>query len=180
MELLEFLKQKELFTEDECVTIDEAFEREVVSKGTVIQKVSKYSKKLLFIESGLLRTFYVKEGKDITHFFFDENYFIAPINSIYFNKSELYEWETLEKCNVKIIQYEDFMTLGEVVVYAGENPAYPLIRNIIAAKQKNDKRSLSAFEYENYTKVEFDVDNISEKFKKRRIVQKIQKEQTKH
>ncbi|MEM7511567.1 MAG: Crp/Fnr family transcriptional regulator [Bacteroidota bacterium] len=113
MELLEFLKQKELFTEDECVTIDEAFEREVVSKGTVIQKVSKYSKKLLFIESGLLRTFYVKEGKDITHFFFDENYFIAPVNSIYFNKSEIYEWEAIETCIVRVIPFEEFLLLGE-------------------------------------------------------------------
>ncbi|MEM6767915.1 MAG: Crp/Fnr family transcriptional regulator [Bacteroidota bacterium] len=113
MELLEFLEQKELFTKEECVTIDEAFERKVVSKGTVIQKVNRYSKKLLFIESGLLRTFYVKEGKDITHFFFDENYFIAPVNSIYFNKSEIYEWEAIETCIVRVIPFEEFLLLGE-------------------------------------------------------------------
>ncbi|MEL6731968.1 MAG: hypothetical protein AAFY70_15515 [Bacteroidota bacterium] len=113
MELLSFLKSKKHFTDEECVTIDAAFDKIVIPKGTIIQSVNRYSKRLLFIESGLFRIFYNEDGKDITHFFFDENYFIAPINSIYFNKSELYEWETLEKCNVKIIQYEDFMTLGE-------------------------------------------------------------------
>lgn len=113
MDLLTFLKSKELFTEEECITIDAAFDRAIIPKGTVIQKVNRYSKRLLFIESGLIRIFYVDDGKDITHFFFDENYFIAPINSIYFDQSERYEWETLETCSVKIIQYEAFMNLGE-------------------------------------------------------------------
>lgn len=113
MELVSFLANKGLFTEEECMAIDAAFDRAIIPKGTVIQKVNRYSKRLLFIESGLFRIFYVEDGKDITHFFFDENYFIAPINSIYFNKSERYEWETLETCTVKIIQFEDFLKLGE-------------------------------------------------------------------
>ncbi len=68
---------------------------------------------------------------------------------------------------------EDVQTLGEVVVYSGENPAWPIMRKVVINKPLNDKRALSAYEYESYTKVEFDVDNISEKFKKRKVVQKI-------
>ncbi|MEM8892702.1 MAG: cyclic nucleotide-binding domain-containing protein, partial [Bacteroidota bacterium] len=113
MELLTYLKNKRLFTEEECIKIEGAFEAETIPKGAVIQKVNRYSKRMLFIESGLLRVFYEKEGKDITHFFFDENYFIAPINSIYYNKSERYEWEAIEVCSVRVIPYEDFLMLGE-------------------------------------------------------------------
>ena len=113
MELRSFLQSQKLFTEEECELIDEAFEREVIPKGTVIQKVNKYSKRMLFIESGLLRVFYVKDGKDITHFFFDEDYFIAPVKSIYYNQSELYEWEATEACQVRVINYDTFMMLGE-------------------------------------------------------------------
>jgi hypothetical protein len=68
---------------------------------------------------------------------------------------------------------EDIMTLGEVVVYAGENPAFEILRKLVDNKKANDKRTLEAFEYESYTKVEFDVDNISDKFKNRKIVKKI-------
>lgn len=68
---------------------------------------------------------------------------------------------------------EDVQTLGEVVVYSGENPAFPIMRKVIANKDQNDKRALNAYEYESYTKVEFDVDNISDRFRKRKIVQKI-------
>lgn len=83
MELLSYLKHTNHFSEEECITLDAAFDRAIIPKGTVIQKVNRYSKRLLFIESGLLRVFYVDDGKDITHFFFDENYFIAPVNSIF-------------------------------------------------------------------------------------------------
>ncbi|MCI4667476.1 MAG: hypothetical protein MRZ79_04890 [Bacteroidia bacterium] len=113
MDLLSFLKSKNLFTEEECITIDAAFDRAIISKKTVIQRVNRYSQRLLFIESGLLRIYYVEDGKDITHFFFGEDHFVAPINSIYFDKMERYEWESLEECSVKIIQYKDFLKLGE-------------------------------------------------------------------
>jgi len=113
MNLHSFLKQKRLFTEEECTIIEEAFKKETIPKDTVIHIVNKYSRRVLFIESGLLRTYYLKDGKDITHFFFDENYFVAPINSIFYNKSERYVWEALEVCKVKVILYDDFMMLTE-------------------------------------------------------------------
>ena len=68
---------------------------------------------------------------------------------------------------------EDITTLGEIIIYAGENPAFPILRKVVSQKASNDKRTLDAFEYESYTKVEFDVDNISEKFRNRKIVLKI-------
>ncbi len=68
---------------------------------------------------------------------------------------------------------EDVVNLAEVVIYAGENPAFEIVRNVVRNKSKNDKRSLDAYQYESYTKVELDVDNLSEKFKKRKVVQKI-------
>ncbi|MEM9723049.1 MAG: Crp/Fnr family transcriptional regulator [Bacteroidota bacterium] len=113
MELYSFLENKGLFNEEECRIIDSAFEQEIIPKGGAILKVNRYSKKMLFIESGLLRIFYVKEGKDITHFFFDENYFLVPANSILSRKPERYEWESIEPCVIKVIPYEDFMILGE-------------------------------------------------------------------
>lgn len=68
---------------------------------------------------------------------------------------------------------EDVQTLGEVVVYAGENPAWPIMRKVVDNKKRNDKRSLEAFEYEAYTKVEFDVDNISDFLQNWKLVKKV-------
>ncbi len=61
---------------------------------------------------------------------------------------------------------EDLVNLKEVVFYGGENPAYEVMRNVIKNKKQNDKRQLEAYEYESYTKIEIDIDNLSERFKK--------------
>ena len=61
--------------------------------------------------------------------------------------------------------FEDVVSLNEVVFYAGENPAFEIMRRVIANKKNNDKRELEAYEYESYVKTEIDIDNLSEKFK---------------
>ena len=67
------------------------------------------------------------------------------------------------------------VSLNEVAVYSGENPAWALMRQVVRHKDKNDKRALSFYEYESYNKIEVDVDNLSEKFRKRKAIQKIQR-----
>lgn len=61
----------------------------------------------------------------------------------------------------------------EIVYGEYENPAWEVLRNVVKNKSRNDQRSLDAYEYESYSKIELDVDNISEKFKKKKIVSKI-------
>lgn len=68
---------------------------------------------------------------------------------------------------------EDITRLQELVVKAGENPAFEILRNVVKNKVQNDKRKLSAYECDTYTKIEIDVDNISEKFRQKKIIQKI-------
>ncbi len=82
----------------------------------------------------------------------------------------------VERGKTQVINFqlsEAVTNLQEIVIDAGENPAYPILRNVVRNKEKNDKRRLSAFEYDTYTKIEVDVDNISEKFKKKKLIRKI-------
>jgi hypothetical protein len=68
---------------------------------------------------------------------------------------------------------EEATSLQELVFVAGENPAYEILRNVVRNKNENDKRQLTAYEYETYTKIEIDVDNISEKLRQKRVMKKI-------
>jgi hypothetical protein len=68
---------------------------------------------------------------------------------------------------------EDATSLQEVVINAGENPAYAILREVVRNKSKNDKRKLTAYEYDTYTKIEIDVDNISDKFRQKKVMKKI-------
>ncbi len=68
---------------------------------------------------------------------------------------------------------EEVTALQEVVFEAGENPAYEVLRQVVRNKATNDKRKLSAYEYDTYTKIEIDVDNMSDRFRQRKVIQKI-------
>lgn len=59
--------------------------------------------------------------------------------------------------------------LPEVSVKAGENPADIIMREVRQHKDKNDRTSVNAYQYESYNKIEFDVNNITEKFKKQKV-----------
>jgi hypothetical protein len=65
--------------------------------------------------------------------------------------------------------------LETVVVTSGkwENPAWAILRNVVDNKNENDLRKLDSYQYESYTKVEFDIDNITDKFKEKKVIKKI-------
>lgn len=60
---------------------------------------------------------------------------------------------------------------AEVVIRPddGPNPAIALMKKVLRNKKINNREKLDAYEYEAYNKVEFDLNNITEKFQDRRI-----------
>lgn len=52
----------------------------------------------------------------------------------------------------------------------GPNPAIALVKKVLRNKKINNREKLDAYEYEAYNKVEFDLNNITEKFQKRKIL----------
>jgi hypothetical protein len=58
--------------------------------------------------------------------------------------------------------------LQEVVIRPGENPAHKYIRRVIANKYRNNRERLSAYAYEAYNKIEFDINNIPKDLKNKK------------
>lgn len=64
--------------------------------------------------------------------------------------------------------------LQEVVfVASAEDPAMPIWRNIIRFKDVNNREKLESYQYEVYNKIEFDLNNISEKFINKKLLKPI-------
>ena len=78
-----------------------------------------------------------------------------------------------EKHNVSIQLESELVNLDEVIVMSGENPAWEIIRNAVKNKKLHDKRKLKAYEYNNYSRIEIDVENISTKLSNRKLVKDI-------
>ncbi len=62
-------------------------------------------------------------------------------------------------------------SLGEVVINAKdfENPAHIILKRIIKNKPVNNRAKLDSYEYETYNKIQFDLNNLSDKFTKRKL-----------
>lgn len=63
--------------------------------------------------------------------------------------------------------------IKEVIIEAGVNPAIQVIKDAQKRRDKHDKRNLPAYQYENYSKIQIDVDNISEKVKSKKILKPV-------
>ncbi|MBP6311435.1 MAG: carboxypeptidase-like regulatory domain-containing protein [Flavobacteriales bacterium] len=50
-----------------------------------------------------------------------------------------------------------------------ENPAFPILRKVVQHKPVNNREKLEAYEYDAYNKVEFDINNITEKFTQKKL-----------
>ncbi len=69
--------------------------------------------------------------------------------------------------------FPDIVNLQEIVIEAGENPAFELLRKVQENKEQNDRRNLIAYDYESYSKLEVDMHNMDKKFRERWAVKKI-------
>jgi len=63
--------------------------------------------------------------------------------------------------------------VGVVRVSAKGDAARKLIRGVQKAKAKQNKNNLSAYQYEAFTKIQFAINNISEKYKKKKVIKKL-------
>ena len=84
--------------------------------------------------------------------------------------------------HVKLNSYQELnfnlvpnvFALDEIVVLPTENPAHPILRNIIANKNKHNPNKFDYYSYKLYNKIELDVNNVDDEFKKSRLFKNFQ------
>ncbi len=62
------------------------------------------------------------------------------------------------------------LNLPELTIKYKGNPAEILLEKVIRNKDKNNLQSFQTYQYQAYTKIQFDANNISEKFRNRKIL----------
>jgi CRP-like cAMP-binding protein len=105
MEFIDYIKKRVDLPEGYLKNIDATFDRKEYSKGHVLYTQNSNSKNVFFIEKGFGRVFYLKDGKDITHFFIVENGISAPIESLFYNQPSHCGMELIENSIVRSANY---------------------------------------------------------------------------
>lgn len=106
---------------------------------------------------------------------FNGNFFLetrTPSDSLIFSVIGYKKYAIAVKKNVfqqvEIALVPDNIRLAEIVVVPGENPAHRLLRKIIENKPANNPSKFDSYECEIYNKIELDINNIDEDFKKQK------------
>jgi hypothetical protein len=65
------------------------------------------------------------------------------------------------------------VSLGEVVVRPRENPAYRILRRVQEQKARNNKRNLTAFEFDSYSRTEVALNNLPDQVSRRKLLRQM-------
>lgn len=104
----------------------QSFHREVYTKKTLIEKNNTFCRKLYFVEKGMARLFYEKDGKDISGWFAVEGNFITCNDSFLNRKPTLLNLEILEpsvlysineKELLRLFKYPEMEKFARIVTY---------------------------------------------------------------
>ena len=75
-----------------------SIERKSFPAKTLLQDQNKISDKIYFVEKGIARTYYYKDGKDITYWIAIENDFVGSMSSFFMRRPSNKIVETIENC----------------------------------------------------------------------------------
>jgi len=100
-----FRKIGNISQENEIVLLS-AIQRTECKSKTILQEQGKICNKIYFVEKGIARTFYYKDGKDITYWIALENDFVGAMSSYFMREPSNKMVETIEDCVLWEFEYQ--------------------------------------------------------------------------
>jgi CRP/FNR family transcriptional regulator, anaerobic regulatory protein len=86
-------------------------ERKEFSKGAILIQENTIADKIFVLLKGACRSYFIKDGEEITDFFFFENSFATDFASLCSNKPSTLILDCIEDCEVDIIHKKDLDNL---------------------------------------------------------------------
>jgi CRP-like cAMP-binding protein len=114
MEIATFFKQHGINSEILEEFANKKLKTKSYPKGHILLQPEEKSQRIYFVQKGLIRLFYQKNDKDITHSFMGKNMFIVPVECIFFNNPSPFGFELLENSILTSFQYEDIKKAIEI------------------------------------------------------------------
>lgn len=128
-QLLKLIQTKIPLNEASKEQFKSHFKYQKIDKGTLLLEENKYARRLYFMERGLARTFYYEKGKDITSWFYPEGQFFTSWYSFYNQKISFEYIETLEDCELYMIDYFSYQQLMD------DDPKFDRFGRLLAEEQ---------------------------------------------
>lgn len=134
------LKNLVALSEKEKAILEEAFVFRQVPRKFKLTEEGQVAKEVYFINKGLIRLYYTKEGEEITGFIFQEGLFASSYDSFLKQQPSNQTLETLEECELLVIDKK-----GMEELYEALPKMHIITRKVAEQRFVNAQRILSSF-----------------------------------
>lgn len=107
-----------------------------LKKGELLSQSGSYNRNINFVEKGLLRTFHLQNGKEITTNFYPEGRLVANIDTLFQNVATSNNIEALEDSIILSCDYEMLDKLCQESLAASNFARYILSHLLIQATER--------------------------------------------
>lgn len=112
-EFISFLNKVSKLSDETNLDLERSIEKMDFDRQEKILESGKTCNHIYFLKKGLVRIFYLKDGKDITEHFATEKNLFGSIDSLVNRKKSELSIETLEKCEVYRLSHSNLENLYE-------------------------------------------------------------------
>lgn len=102
-------------TKEDLTAISSFFKPLTLKKGEYFLKTGRYSERLGFVQSGILREYLSVEGKEVTKWISTPGYFVVDLGSFLFGQTARWNIQALSDCELYVIGKDDYQRIGQVV-----------------------------------------------------------------
>ncbi|PLK44011.1 Crp/Fnr family transcriptional regulator [Emticicia sp. TH156] len=112
MNLSTYLRSQSIETDSITDWLNNSTKTKVYPKGHTLVTEGEHSYRVFYVETGLIRSYYMKDDKDVTEDFFPEQSVTATIESALFGRPSRYSIEVLETSTITTCNFNDFARLS--------------------------------------------------------------------
>lgn len=121
---------------DDLQTIVSLFKSSTIKKGDFLLEAGKRCDTLSFVQSGLLRMYALKDGKEITQWISTKGYFSTDLSSFVFEAPSRLSIQALVDTEVYSITKADYRKIGDMVPSWHELEKLFLVRCFIILEER--------------------------------------------
>src|SRR5690606_1194458 len=136
MQLIPYLKTTFGLSDDLLEHLGQVSITKSYVKKDIILDAGHYSRNIFFIEKGLVRMFYHKSGKGVTHYFFAEHTFAAGTESVFYHKKSIYGIEALEPSTITLIPFDAIEKLASHSIARNRRITEMLVQPLIGVSTR--------------------------------------------
>jgi CRP-like cAMP-binding protein len=98
----------------ELIKISTFFKPVALKKGDYFLKTGKYSDRLGFVQTGIIREFVFIDDKEVTKWISTKGYFVVDLSSFIFKLPARWNIQALTDCELYVIDKNDYQKIGQV------------------------------------------------------------------